>query len=436
MTALEPLVGKARQAVLEPTRRLNLYEGSVRSGKTVSSLLKWLRFVREGPAGNLVMAAKTERTLKRNVIDVLTEWLGPKRCRYVQGSGELHLLGRRIYVAGANDERAQDKIRGLTLAGAYVDEITVIPESFWAMLMTRLSVDGAAAFGTTNPDSPVHWALKDYLSKAAVHIHHDGRVTHHDGPDTLDLARFSFNLRDNPHLSKAYVDALGREFTGLWRLRFVEGLWVVAEGAIYDSIDEQVHRTAVEPDPADVEQYLVAVDYGTTNPFVALLLAVTADRVFVLREWRWDSKVRGRQLTDAEYSAQLTRWLADVRATKPEVEVTKVIVDPSAASFIAQLWRDAWPGVTGANNTVADGIRVTSSLLAANRLLIHPSCQGLWDEMLGYVWDPKAAEKGIEQPLKVADHGPDACRYAVMGLRPWWRNWISAPIERDLERAA
>lgn len=436
MTALAPLQGKGRQSVLEANRRINLWEGSVRSSKTVSSLVRWLTYVRTGPAGNLAMIGRTERTLKRNIVNELVEWVGKSRCKPNWGDGELMLLGRRIYLAGANDESAVTKIQGLTLAGAYVDEVTTIPESFWSMLLTRLSVDGAAVFGTMNPDSPVHWAMRDYLKKAAVHIRHDGQVVRADGPDTLDLARFSFNLRDNPHLSSAYVDALGREFTGLWRLRFVEGLWVVAEGAIYDSIDETLHRTAVEPDPGDVEQYLVAVDYGTTNPFVALLLAVTAERVFVLREWRWDSKTKGRQLTDAEYSAELTGWLAHVRQDKPEVQVTKVIVDPSAASFIAQLWRDAWPGVTGANNTVADGIRVTSSLLAANRLLIHPSCQGLWDEMLGYVWDPKAADKGNEQPLKIADHGPDALRYGIMGLRSWWRHWITAPVERELQQAA
>lgn len=434
---IEPLEGKARLAVLESHRRMNLFEGSVRSGKTVSSLVAWLKFVRTGPAGNLAMSGRTERTLKRNIIDVLVEWLGDKRCRYTQGAGEIQLLGRRIYVAGADNEAAVTKIQGLTLAGAYVDEVTTIPESFWSMLLTRLSVDGAQVLGTMNPSAPTHWAMRDYLKKAAVHVTHDGSIVRREeGPDVLDLARFSFNLRDNPHLSKAYVEALGREFTGLWRLRFVEGRWVVAEGAVYDSIDEHTHRTAVEPDPTSVERYVMAIDYGTTNPFVALLLAVTAERIFVLREWRWDSRAKGRQLTDAEYSAHLTRWLAAVRLELPDVQVEKVIVDPSAASFIAQLWRDHWQGVTGANNAVADGIRVTSSLLAANRLLIHPSCQGLWDELLGYVWDPKAAERGEEKPLKVADHGPDACRYGIMGLRSWWRTWITAPVERELQAAA
>src|SRR5699024_6330502 len=128
-TLLQPLQGKANQAIDLAEHRLNIWEGSVRSGKTVSSLIAWLLYVRQGPAGNLAMIGRTERTLKRNIIDPLVDWLGPERCRYVAGSGELWITGRRIYLAGANDERAAAKIQGLTLAGAYVDEVTVIPES-------------------------------------------------------------------------------------------------------------------------------------------------------------------------------------------------------------------------------------------------------------------------------------------------------------------
>jgi hypothetical protein len=90
----------------------------------------------------------------------------------------------------------------------------VIPEGFWSMLLTRLSVDGAQVFGTTNPDSPNHWLMRDYLKRARTWLRHDGTVAHFDDDDRLDLARFSFRLADNPNLSKAYLDALAKEFTG------------------------------------------------------------------------------------------------------------------------------------------------------------------------------------------------------------------------------
>ena len=435
---IAPLVGKQKASVQYANARLNIWEGSVRSSKTISSLLRWIAYVRTGPAGNLAMVGKTERTLKRNIIDPLTDMLGRSRCKANWGDGELMLLGRRIYLAGANDEKAQEKIRGLTLAGAYVDEVSVIPESFWSMLLSRLSIDGAQLFGTTNPDSPNHWLLKNYLQRASLWIDHAGKLHRFDGPDRLDLARFSFKLADNPTLSAAYIEALAREFTGLWRLRFIEGLWVLAEGAIYDSFDPTPGGPHVVSSLPKIDSWFLGIDYGTTNPFVALLMGIGAeevdgrlvDRVYVAREWRWDSKQRRRQMTDAQYSAALREWLTNPRSGEL-LPLERIFVDPSAASFIAQLWQDGWAGVTGANNAVEDGIRSVSTLLAADRLKIHESCVGLIGETTGYVWDPKASEKGEDKPLKIDDHGPDAERYGVMGMRRYWRHWLSLPPAAD-----
>lgn len=439
---IKPLTGKARLSVELSTARTNIYEGSVRSGKTISSLLRWLGYVRQGPAGNLAMIGKTERTLKRNVVDVLVEMLGKRRCKPNWGEGEMMLLGRRIYLAGANNEAAVGKIQGLTLAGAYVDEVSLMPEAMWAMLLTRLSVEGAQLFATSNPDNPHHWLMRDYLKRAAVWLDSDGQVLTEDEGDRLDLARFSFRLRDNPSLPAAYVRALETEFTGLWRKRYVEGLWVLAEGAIYDMWDADRHVVSMLPRDDKgrlaVDEWLLAVDYGTTNPFVALLVGVGTgrdgtERLVVAREWRWDSRVRGRQMTDAEYSQALRRWVDGQLPAElgEQVRVDRIYVDPSAASFIAQLWRDHWPGVHGADNAVVDGIRSVSSLLSAGRLEVHESCNGLVGETSGYVWDDTAADRGEEKPMKVDDHGPDALRYATMALRRRWRYWLAVDPVAD-----
>lgn len=419
-----PLTGKARDSVELADRRINVWEGSVRSSKTISSLLAWLDYVRNGPPGNLLMAGRTERTLRRNILDPLTEMLGEHRCRYVAGAGELHLLGRRVYVAGANDERAQEKIRGLTLAGAYVDEATTVPESFWSMLLTRLSVKGARLFATTNPDNPAHWLKRDYLDRAATHLTKSGTVARGgDGEDTLDLARFSFQLADNPHLPAAYLAALEAEFTGLWRRRYVLGEWVLAEGAIYDMWDPETHIVTALP---RIDRWIAAgVDYGTTNPFAALLVGLGDDgRLYVTQEYRWDSRRQGRQKTDTEYSTDLRGWLA--RAHRPYEDgqgVTPqwVAVDPSAVSFKVQLHSDGVRSVVDADNTVLDGIRLIGSLLATSRLLVHESCRGLIDELPGYSWDDTKAEKGQDEPVKVNDHSCDALRYALATTEQIWR---------------
>lgn len=432
---VSPLVGKQLDSVNLATARLNIWEGSVRSSKTVSSLIAWLKYVRQGPPGNLLMAGKTERTLKRNIIDPLVEMLGKSRCRLVAGSGELWLLGRRVYLAGANDERAQEKIRGLTLAGAYVDEVSTVPSSFWSMLLSRLSVDGAQLLGTTNPDSPAHWLKRDYLDRASTWLDHSGKLLRYEGDDRLDLARFSFRLADNPHLSRAYVDSLSKEFVGLWRKRFIEGLWVAAEGAVYDMWDEDKHVTDLVP---PVTQWLCAgVDYGTTNPFHAVLIGIGAEAdprtgarrecLYGVSEWRWDSRQKHRQLTDAEYAGKFREWLNEVRfpgthlrGPRPEY----VVIDPSAASFKAQMFQDGW-NVADGDNEVLDGIRLVSSLLAAGRLKFsRTGCPALIEEFPAYSWDDKAAKAGLDKVVKVGDHGLDATRYGTFTTRNLWQHRI------------
>jgi PBSX family phage terminase large subunit len=420
---VSPLRGKQLESVKLATARQNLWEGSVRSSKTVSSLVAWVKYVRTGPGGNLLMTGKTERTLKRNIIDPLTEMLGAGRCKYVQGAGEIMLCGRRVYVAGANDERSQDKIKGLTLAGAMVDEVSTIPQSFYQMLLSRLSIEGAQLFGTTNPEGPAHWLKKDYLDKASLWLDHDGAVKR--DPEGLDLARFSFRLADNPHLPPAYVQSLREEFTGLWRKRLIEGLWVVAEGAVYDMFDEERHVVDVCP---VIKRFVCAsVDHGVTNPFHAVLIGVGIDRrLYVVAEWRWDSRARRRQLSDVEYSAKLREWLASVQFPGSQlhgVTPEMIVVDPAAASFRVQLFQDRLRPAM-ADNEVLDGIRAVSSLFATDRLKIHRSCRYLLEELQGYSWDEKAAQRGDDAPIKQNDHGADALRYGIVTTRSIWRNLI------------
>ena len=423
---VSPLRGKQLESVRLATARQNLWEGSVRSSKTISSLVAWLKFVRTGPGGNLLMTGKTERTLKRNIIDPLTEMLGQTRCKYIQGAGEVMLCGRRVYVAGANDERSQEKIKGLTLTGAMVDEVSTVPQSFYAMLLTRLSVDGARLYGTTNPEGPAHWLKRDYLDRASVWLDHDGTVKRGEG---LDLARFSFRLRDNPHLPPAYVDALAAEFTGLWRKRLIEGLWVVAEGAVYDMFDTERHVVDVLP---VIKRWICcAIDYGTTNPFDAILIGVGIDRcLYAISEFRWDSRARHRQLTDTEYSAKLREWLASVQFPGSQlhgVTPEMIVVDPSAASFRVQLFQDRLRPML-ADNEILDGVRTVSSLFSTDRLRVHRSCRWLVDELQSYCWNEKAAEKGDDVPLKQDDHSCDALRYGIVTTRSVWRNLIR-PVE-------
>ncbi|MFK0124897.1 PBSX family phage terminase large subunit [Streptomyces nigra] len=422
----KPLAGKALRSTQLATARGNLWEGAVRSSKTISSIIVWIRYIRTGPPGALLMVGKTERTLKRNIIDPMVQMLGKKRCDYRAGAGEVTILGRVIYVAGANDERAADKIKGLTLAGAYLDEVTTYPESFFQMLETRLSVEGAQWFGTTNPEGPNHWLKKQILDRARLHLRRDGTLVETADPDALDVHRFSFVLDDNPTLPAAYVDSLKRSHQGLFFKRYILGEWCLAEGVIYDSFDEARHVVDLVPDIA--RWMCVGLDYGTVNPFAALLIGLGADnRMYVASEYRHDSRVAKRQLTDAQYSVGVRRWLSSYEHRGQKgVHPSWIFVDPSAASFMTQLWSDGVPGVAKADNEVKDGIRSVSTAFGANILSVHRSCTGLLEELPAYVWDAKASEKGIDQPLKVDDHSVDGLRYGLHSSVNEWRHLLPA----------
>jgi PBSX family phage terminase large subunit len=291
----------------------------------------------------------------------------------------------------------------------YIDEGTLIPEDFWTQALARLSVPGSKLFATTNPAAPSHWLRKKYLLRA--------RET--------GLRNWHFTLDDNPALDPEYVAWLKSTYTGLWYRRYILGDWCFAEGAVYDMWDERAH--VVTQLPPIAEWLCVAVDYGTTNPLHALLIGVGVNNVlYVVAEWRWDSRTEGRQLTDVEYSRRLRDWLSSVQLPASQLRGPKpqyFIVDPSAASFKVQLYQDGWSPVD-ADNAVVDGIRLVSTLLTLGKLKVHASCKHLIAEIPGYSWSESHAQKGEDVPIKADDHGLDALRYGAKTTRALWQQRI------------
>ncbi|WP_405948868.1 PBSX family phage terminase large subunit [Streptomyces prunicolor] len=409
MPAPLPLSDKQLRSVRESfTSRISVWHGSVRSGKTVASLLAFLLSIRRAPAtGLILLCGRSLQTIERNIIEPLQDpaLFGSDvaaEVRHTRGATVASILGRTVHLIGAADARAEGRLRGATACLAYVDEATLVPEGFFVQLLARLSVPGARLLCTTNPDSPRHWLKRQYLDRSGE----------------LDLGAWHFRLADNPSLAPAYVAALSAEYTGLWRRRMIDGAWVVAEGAIFDMYDEAAHVVDTLP---TMRRYWLGVDYGTTNPFSAVLLGLgDDDRLYAAAEWRYDSRARHRQMTDAQYSAAVRTWLAGLG-----IEPEWTFVDPSAASYSAQLWADGHPGIARADNTVLDGIRSVSNVLDAGLLRIHRSCEGLLGELPGYAWSDEAAARGEDQPIKANDHSVDALRYAVHSTAHEWRHLLS-----------
>jgi PBSX family phage terminase large subunit len=413
------LSAKQEKSIAHATARINLWTGSIRSGKTIASLLRWLIYVANAPrGGQLVVTGKTFDTVARNVFGPLQDPLvtGPAASliKYTRGAGTATILGRQVEVITANDARAEGRLRGMTCAGAYGDELSLLPEAFFDQLLGRMSVPGAKLFGTSNPDNPGHWLRKRFILRASA----------------LGLRHWHFALGDNPGLDPAYVSAIKREYVGLWYRRFILGEWCLAEGAVFDMFDEQLH--VVDELPQIVRWISLGIDYGTINPTAALVLGLGADsRLYLTHEWRHDSRIARRQLTDSDLSRELRGWLA--KATVPGTTMQGIapewtVVDPSAASLRVQLHRD---GMTPAlaDNAVVDGVRLMASLLALGVLKVHRSCKGLLDEIPGYSWDDKKAAKGEDAPIKADDHSIDAARYAIKTPEVLWRPLIRTGLD-------
>lgn len=408
-------------SVADCTRaKIALWSGAVRSGKTFISLFCFLFAILRAPrTGVIIIVGRTLDTINGNIFSLLTnpEIFGPlvKYVSYTPGAKTAVILGRTVHLYGANDASSEAKIRGLTVCLAYVDEATILPESFWTMLVTRLSVDGARLLATTNPGSKSHWLRKEWILKARE----------------KNLIHFAFTMEDNPSLSEQFKAEMRASFAGVFYLRFIEGQWTNAEGAIYSMWNEDRHLIRHADLPPITRTLAVGIDYGTTNPTVALLLGITderdehgqpAPRLVLIDEWHYSAaEHHGETLPDIELSRRFREWLHTNHGTDnvyvPAPEF--VFLDPSAASMRSQLHNDkitSW----AADNAVLDGIQTLGSLLAQGKLIVTDRCKMFLAEVTEYEWDEKASEDGEDKPVKRDDHAMDAARYAVQSTVGQW----------------
>ncbi len=220
---------------------------------------------------------------------------------------------------------------------------------------------------------------------------------------------FYFGLLDNPKLNQEERGFLERQHTGVFRRRFIKGEWCLAEGAIFDFFDERIH-TITRP-PAAAQFYLVGCDIGFTNPTAFTLLGVNdqvSPKLWVEAEYYYDSKKSGKQKTDAEFALDLAEFVYGRN-------VKFIYVDPAAASFKVELRRGGIQQIPirDAKNDVKEGIKVLSSYLSMGDLKIVRNCRNLTGEVQSYCWDPKAAQKGEDIPIKRGDHCLDSLRYSL-----------------------
>jgi PBSX family phage terminase large subunit len=379
-------------------------DGAIRSGKTMSmslSFLMWAmyRFQRS----NFAICGKSIGAVRRNVVNDLKRMARSRGYAVMDRRSENVLIVTRgshvnyFYLFGARDERSQDFIQGITLAGVLFDEAALMPESFVNQATGRCSVEGAKHWFNCNPaGSRIHWFKARWINQCAkkryVYLH--------------------FTMDDNLSLSERTKDRYRNMYSGVFFQRYIEGRWVLAEGVIYSMFnDNLIADDSALPTEQEIRDgkwvRYIAVDYGTRNACAFLDVYDDGYRSIVANEYYFNSRTEQRQKSDAQYADDLVEFAAN-GALPPRY----VYIDPSAESFQVAL-RGSGLKIRDADNSVANGIRKVASLFTLGRLMIHKRCTNTLAEIGAYVWDDTAAERGEEKPIKENDHAMDALRYYV-----------------------
>lgn len=367
-------------------------DGAVRSGKTTSMSLGFVFWASASfSGGTFAMCGKTVTSLRRNVITPLLAMLGDLGfvCeeKISRSFIDITFLDKtnRFYLFGGRDESSAALIQGITLSGVFLDEVALMPRSFVEQALARCSVNGSKMWFNCNPDNPAHWFYCEWIKKAkeknALYIH--------------------FTMDDNPSLSEKVKNRYKKLYSGAFYERFVLGKWSASEGTVYPMFNPDTHVYSGEEPKC--ERYIISCDYGTVNPSSFGLWGLHGGVWHRIKEYYYSSKKEGISRTDEEHYAALEE-LAGERS------IERVIVDPSAASFIECIRRHNRFRAAKADNDVVTGIRRVSAALKQNKLRIHESCRDIIREFSLYRWNDKV---GTDLPVKENDHAMDDMRYFV-----------------------
>lgn len=363
-------------------KRINLLEGSVSSGKTWISLVLWAFWVKCMPENGLyLMCAKSLTTLKRNCLLLLQDLVGESNFDFSVSSKEGVLFGRRVILEGANDIRSESKIRGLTLQGAYCDELTQFPEDFFAMLLSRLRMPAAKLIATTNPDTPTHWLKTKYIDRA----------------DELDFLDVKFLITDNTTLPLDYVENIKREYVGVYYDRFILGNWVIAEGLIYRNFADDTDKYTIE----DIDKWLeahgkriamltIGVDFGGTGSATKFQATGFTDDWTVIA---LDEEYIDHKKESVDPVALNRKYTAFVRRVTSKWGAGQTRADSAEQILIRGFFNTAREmGLqTQVKNAlkmpINDRIKLTLLLMAQGRLFVTKRCPHLIDAWKTAVYD-------------------------------------------------
>ena len=364
-------------------------DGAIRSGKTVCMALAFVQWSMTNFTGqNFGMCGKTVGSFRRNVLSVLKQMLPSRGYQLSDRRSENMLVISRkgvenyYYIFGGKDEGSQDLVQGITLAGVLLDEVVLMPRSFVEQATGRCSVAGSKFWFNCNPEGPEHWFKKEWIDKLKE----------------KNMQYLHFTQEDNLSLAEEVKARYRAMYAGIFYRRYVLGEWCMAEGLVYDFFDKEIH--IAQEIPATGTWY-ISVDYGTLNPFSAGLWCVDRGKAVRVAEYYYSGRKKKSQMTDEEYYKKLEELAGDR-------VIHNVVVDPSAASFIACIRRHGRFPVRKARNEVLPGIRLTAAMLRAGVIKIGAGCTDSIREFGLYRWEEKGE---VDKVVKENDHAMDDIRY-------------------------
>lgn len=395
------LTSKQARYIREANARWNIACGAVRSGKShlaVQYLIPTNIMARRGMKGLNMLFGATRENIERNVLGPMRDIWGPAVVGEINSHSIVKLFGDTAYCLGLENVKAKNKVRGSEVKYAYCDELCDVHPDVFQLVKSRLSLPYSRCDASCNPEGPRHF-VKKFL----------------DTPG-LNLYQQTYTLYDNPFLPESYIRDLEAEYKGtVFFDRYILGLWRQTEGLVYPFDSESDFTCTYDEAVGDGRgHWSISIDYGTVNPFAALLWRITPDVAYVVDEYYWDGREQV-SLTDEEHYENVEKLAGD----RPVMEI---VIDPSAGSFKQTVWRHGRYDVIDADNAVLDGIGTTGVMLRRGEIKVSERCHGLIEEMGEYRWDDKADK---DRPIKENDHAEDALRYEAQTiLRYELRRWL------------
>lgn len=391
-----------------PVRDFNgiIADGAIRSGKSVAMSLSFVIWaMSEFESCNFAMCGKTIGSFRRNVLFWLKLMLRSRGYSVSEQRTENLVIVKRndvlnyFYVFGGKDERSQDLIQGITLAGVFFDEVALMPESFVNQATGRCSVDGSKFWFNCNPGSPAHWFKTGWIDKRQ-----DKRLLY-----------LHFTMDDNLSLSEAVRERYRGMYTGVFFKRYILGEWKSADGVIYRQFADDPERFILDEVPADIIIGTMGLDFGGNgSAHAGCLVGITRGyRSIVILDEYYRKEVIDPGTLTGDVCGFVQRSQAQCRATSiwcdsAETTLIKGIRTEVFARHMPVEVRNARKG------EIIDRIRLCDMLMSQGRFFIMRRCRHTIAALSEAVWDGKSPtrDKRLDDGSTNID-SLDALEYAL-----------------------